>query len=193
MSVPGGGYFELIWPRVQVVSDIPGAMSADDITVQVAYGRIGARLMTGPVFLGLQHATQTIPVVGFPGDIYRAASACSCPPPTMLFRENTRLIHDYRNLAPVGCFVRTTYVGCMHYASRCPPQEDLDLVRRYGHGDANALARAQERGDKVFLSFFERNPLYAPADEPECAVPDAGAGAMSGLGRSAPKGEWEAL
>jgi len=188
MSVPGGGFFELVWPRTQVIGDAPG-MTADDVDVQVTYGRIGRRLMTGPVSLGLQHATETLSVAGFPGGLYRAASACSCPPPTQLFRENTRIIHDYRNRTAIGCFVRTTYVGCMHYASRCPPQEDLDLVRRYGHGDANALAKAQESGDKVFLSFFDQNPLYAPADEPACDRP-AG---ISGLGRSAPKGEWEAL
>lgn len=171
MSVPAGGYFELVYPRVLIVSDVPGLLTADDIDVEVTDGRIGRRAMDGPVVLGSHYATETRAIAGFPGGLFRAASACVCPPPTQFYRGNTRLIHDFTNRNTAGGadgFIRLTYAGCMHYADRCPPQADLDLVRRYGHGDARMLKAAQKRGDKLFLSFLEQNPLYVEDPGEEC-------------------------
>jgi hypothetical protein len=172
MSIPGGGFFEMIWPRVQIVPDVPGLVGADDIDVEVTDGRVGRRSMDGPISLGGHYAVETKGVAGFMDGRFRSASACHCPPPTQLYRGNTRLIHDFSNRSATGAIIRLTYAGCMHYADRCPPQADLDLVRRYGHGDARALRKAQEQGDKVALSFLEENPLYAEQEE-DCPIPSA--------------------
>ncbi len=182
MTVPGGGSFE--WLRSLVTVTSPGAATVFDLTVDVTEGRVGRRYMTGPVNLGAHWATPTLLVAGFPEGMFVAADACHCPPPPQFVRGNTRLIHDFTNSSPDPATVRMTYVGCMHYLDRCPPAQDLDLVRRYGgNGDARMLAEAQKSGERVFLSFFDQNPLYAQADgdcmqAPSCAPEQAPAPAQ---------------
>lgn len=173
MSIPGGGFFEMVWPRVQLIATA-GALTADEIDVEMIDGEIGRAAMDGPVSLGGHYAAESKTVAGFTGNTFRAAQAQHCPPPTQIYRGNTRLFHNFtnRNVAAGAGLIRLTYAGCMHYVSRCPPQADLDLVRRYGHGDAHALRKAQERGDHVFLSFFDQNPLYVE-DDTECVRPTA--------------------
>jgi hypothetical protein len=174
MHTPGGGFFELVHPRVQIVPDIAIGMTADQIDVEVTEGRVGRRAMDGPISLGGHYAVETKTVSGFPGNLFRAASACHCPPPTQLYRGNTRINHTFTNRNTLGgsSLIRLTYAGCMHYVSACPPQQDLDLVRRYGSGDANKLKKLQDRGDRVALSFLDNNPLYAE-QETDCAPPSA--------------------
>ena len=209
MSVPGGGFLELGRPMVQVVSDVPGLATARTMEVEVTDGRIGKRFMDGPINLGAHYATETLSVPGFPGGLFRASQACHCPPAPHLVRGNTRLIHDLVNNGTSAAFVRVTYASCYHFADRCPPQRDLDLVRRYGSGDANSLRRAQKAGHRVYFDFLDDNPLYVE-ETVECAAPSgqaqieepwsppaAGQGGppaqFNGLGGLGDHGEWEAI
>jgi hypothetical protein len=86
--------------------------------------------MNEPIPLNL-YATEDRNVPGFPGGVFRSASASHCPAPPMIFRGNTRIIHDFQNLSTLDdAFVELTYVGCFHYASKCPPGALLEEVRR---------------------------------------------------------------
>lgn len=128
ITIPGGGFFELmaIRGKVQPV----GSPTAEDVLVNVTEGRIGKRLMNEPIPLSL-YMTEDKLITGLPGDVYRSASACHCPGPNQIFRGNTRVIHDFQNLvAGASAFVELTFVGCFHFASRCPPNADLERVRR---------------------------------------------------------------
>jgi hypothetical protein len=104
----------------------------DDVLISVTEGRIGRRAQNLPIPLGL-YATPTIFPAGFPGNTFRAASACHCPPPTQVYRANTRIIHTLTNTnTGVAAVVRITYSGCFYFVDKCPPQQDLDRVRRHG-------------------------------------------------------------
>jgi hypothetical protein len=128
VTVPGGGYFELKYIRGKVQP--VGSVDFKDILVNVTEGRIGRRLMNEPIPLNL-YATEDRNVPGFPGGVFRSASASHCPAPPMIFRGNTRIIHDFQNLSTLDdAFVELTYVGCFHYASKCPPGALLEEVRR---------------------------------------------------------------
>lgn len=188
MSVPGGGFFEMGHPMVQVVPDAAG-VAATDLLVDVTDGRIGKRFMDGPINLGAHWASDTLTIAGFPGNLYRAVQACHCPPVHQLVRGNTRLIHNFENPAADNAFIRMTYSGCYHYADRCPPKADLDLVRRYGGSNANELQRIQASGDRAYEAFLDENPLYVqePCDEPEVSSPQGSLGALES------HGDWEAI
>jgi hypothetical protein len=128
MTVPGGGWFEMLWPRTEI--GIAGNLhDGTDILVNVTEGRIGRRAMNEPVNM-LFYATPTLAVAGFPGNHYRSASACHCPPPAQVYRANTRIIHDFQNLNADPATVRLTYAGCYYFVDRCPPQRDLSRVQR---------------------------------------------------------------
>ena len=128
MSVPGGWFF-YNQPRVMVT--VGGALVVgDDIFVEVTDGRIGKRLMDGPISLGSHYATPTLTVPGFPGNTFSAASAVHCPPQSMFFRPSTRLIHDFFNDGPAEAIVRLTYEGCLTFADKCPPHLDVERERR---------------------------------------------------------------
>lgn len=128
MSVPGGWFF-YNQPRsmVTVAGDL---VVGSDIFVEVTDGRIGKRLMDGPIALGSHYATPTLTVPGFPGNTYSAATAMHCPPQSMFFRPTTRLIHDFFNAGPAEAIVRLTYEGCITFADKCPPHLDVERERR---------------------------------------------------------------
>lgn len=131
MSIPGGGFFEVKWARCEVRQNGTfNYVDADNILVDVTEGRISRRMMNEPMNLGSFVATPTIPVTGFQGNLYRAASACHCPPYSQFFTGNTRVIHDLENLDGVNDLdVFIAYAGCMHFVSKCPPEEDLRRAR----------------------------------------------------------------
>lgn len=125
MSIPGGGWFHSMYPRCQVIGVAP-----EEIIVDITNGRIGPRLMNLPMNLGAFVATPTLAVAGFPGGIFRAASACHCPPPGQVFRGNTRLVHNFENTGGAPATVRLTYAGCFYRVDRCPPSLYLEEARR---------------------------------------------------------------
>lgn len=163
ITIPGGGFFELkaIRGKVQPV----GSPGAEDLLVNVTEGRIGKRLMNEPIPLSLYMTEDKRGVSGMPGDLFRSASACHCPGPPMIFRGNTRVIHDFTNLSANLAAVELTFVGCYHFVSRCPPHEDLSRVRaQYG--------------------------AYCDIVEPECDEPLPQE--LAGLG-ARPEGDWERI
>ena len=200
MTVPGGAYFELkqIRGKVQPI----GTVGPDDILVNVTEGRIGRRLMNEPIPLSLYMADDKFGVTGFPGDVYRSASACHCPGPSMIFRGNTRIIHDFTNLDTVNdAFVEMTYVGCLHYASRCPPGADLDRVRRsagvftapqiegWGAGEDGSYSGG------VFEPNYDCLPNALPQQAPQAPqqIPPRSPGLYGLGGPDRSQGEWERI
>lgn len=128
MTVPGTGDFELMWPRTEVRPDGGAVPNPDTIFVTVAEG-IGRLLQSDPLPLGSFIATPTLTVAGFPGGLYRAASACHCPPASQLFKRNTRVRVTFDNRGPDDAIVRLTYAGCFHRVDECPPGRSIDRIR----------------------------------------------------------------
>ena len=127
MTVPGGGDFEIKWPRCEVIQ--AGALTdGSDIDVTVAEG-IGRQWQNIPIPLGSFVAAPTLAIAGFPGGIYRASAAGHCPPFTQLFKRNTRVRHTFTNNSGTDATIRLTYAGCMHYVGECPPGRDLQRIR----------------------------------------------------------------
>jgi hypothetical protein len=124
MTVPGHGDFEVRWARCEV----QGGATAEDIDVTVAEG-IGREWQNVPMSLGAFIATPTISVAGFPGGLYRAASACHCPPFSQLFKRNTRVRHRFTNNGAGPADIRLTYAGCFHAVDECPPGRSMDRIR----------------------------------------------------------------
>lgn len=127
MTVPGGGDFEVMWPRASVQFD--GAGDPDrDILISVAEG-VGRVWETQPMPLGLQ-ATISRVVAGMPNDgLWAASQACPCPQSTMLWKRNSRMRVIFQNNAASNATIRYTVLGCMHYVSECPPGRSLDRIR----------------------------------------------------------------
>jgi hypothetical protein len=181
ITVPGGGFFELKYIRGKVQP--VGSPTADDILVNVTEGRVGRRLMDQPIPLSLYMTEDHRGISGMPGDLYRSASACHCPGPPMVFRGDTRIIHDFQNLDTANdAFVEITYVGCYHYVSRCPPYADLERVRN----SYNAFSSPLIYGDGAMETGVYEGGIYEP-DYP-CEPP----GSLQGLGASQ-DGEWERI
>lgn len=129
MKVPGHGDFEVKWPRCEVLNAATGAQeNANDILVTVAEG-IGRQWQSDPLPLGAFVATPTLDVAGFPGGIYRAASAGHCPSYTQLFKRNTFVRHTFENTSGTDVIVRLTYAGCFHQVDECPPGRSIDRIR----------------------------------------------------------------
>lgn len=126
MTVPGTGDFEVKDARCEVIS--AGATTADNIDVSVSEG-VGRRWENELMPLGAFQATPTLSVTGFPGNLFRAASACHCPAFGQLFKRNTRVRHTLHNQGPADATVRITYAGCMHYVDECPPGRSIDRIR----------------------------------------------------------------
>lgn len=125
MTVPGGGDFEVKWPRVEIVD--AGATTLADVRISVVEG-VGRQWSPVPIPLPLV-ATPTLAVTGFPGNLYNAASACSCEQYTQFFKRNSRVRLIVENHGPDPVTVRFVIAGCMHYVSECPPGRSLDRIR----------------------------------------------------------------
>jgi len=150
ITIPGGGWFQIEYIR--------STLGSSDLIVDVTEGRIGKRYMNRPVRLGL-YATEDLQITGFPGNLYRAASACHCPPVQQLVRGNIRMIHDFTNPTGAPITVNLTYVGCFHKGvDICPPQKDLDRVRRHQH-------MIDCCGGELFLDLADEEPC-PPASVP---------------------------
>lgn len=128
MTVQGTGDFEIKYPRCEVIPAGPGVVTADDILVQITE-QIGRELQDAPMSLGAFVATPTLVIPGFPGDLYRAASACLCPPAGQLMKRNTRWRFDFTNPTATPARVRFTYAGCFHQVDECPPGRSMDRIR----------------------------------------------------------------
>jgi hypothetical protein len=128
MSVIGTGDFEVKYPRCEVLPAGVGAVNPNDILLTVAEG-VGREWQSDPLPMGAFVATPTLDVAGFPGDLYRAAAACHCPPFTQLFKRNTRVRHTFENVGANDAIVRLTYAGCFHKVDECPPGRSIDRIR----------------------------------------------------------------
>jgi len=128
MTVPGTGDFQVMWPRCEVFPVAAGTVTADDILLTVTEG-IGRNWQSDPLPMGAFVATPTLSVAGFPGNLYRAASACHCPPFSQLFKRNSRIRHRFDNTSSADAIVRLTYAGCYHQVDECPPGRSLNRIR----------------------------------------------------------------
>lgn len=128
MSVQGTGDFEVKWARCEVLGIGGGSPTVNDITVQLTE-QIGREQLSDPMPLGAFVATPTLEVAGFPGGLYRAASACHCPPVPQLLKRNTRLRVTFENTGGDDALVRLTFAGCFHFVSDCPPGPSMDRIR----------------------------------------------------------------
>jgi hypothetical protein len=127
MTVPGGGDFEVMWPRASVIT-AAGTDPDTDIFISVAEG-VGRRWENEPMPLGLQ-ASISRAVAGMPNEgTYAASQACPCPQPTQLYKRNTRIRVQFENRGAAPATIRYTMAGCMHYVSECPPGRSLDRIR----------------------------------------------------------------
>ena len=128
MTVQGNGDFEVKWPRCEVVAAAAGTPVPDDILTTITE-QIGRQQQSGPLPLGAFVATPTLVVAGFPGNLYRAAAACHCPPFSQLLKRNTRLRCTFQNTGSFDAFVRLTFAGCFHEVGECPPGRSMDRIR----------------------------------------------------------------
>lgn len=128
MTVQGSGDFQPMWPRTEVRPDGGAAPDPDTIFVTIADG-VGRNFFSAPLPLGSFVAAPTLTVAGFPGNLYRAASACHCPPPTQLLKRNNRIRFTFDNQGPDDAIVRFTYAGCFHRVDECPPGRSIDRIR----------------------------------------------------------------
>jgi hypothetical protein len=129
ITIPGGGYFELFYIRGKV-QPFAAPPTVDEVLVNISQGRVGARMMNEPIPLSLV-MTDTKPIFGMPEFLYRSASASHALGGKQIFRGNTRVIFDFTNLsAAAAAFVELTFVGAYHFVSACPPNADLERVRR---------------------------------------------------------------
>jgi hypothetical protein len=130
ITIPGGGYFELFYIRGKVQPFGGGPPGIDDILVNISQGRVGVRMMNEPIPLSLV-MTDTKIVPGMPEFLYKSASASHALGAKQIFRGNTRVIFDFTNLSAAGdAFVELTFVGAYHFVSACPPNADLERIRR---------------------------------------------------------------
>jgi len=174
MTVPGGGWFDLKYPTADVEVAGPGNFSdGANVFVSVSEGRSGKRSQNLPIPISL-YAPASLNVAGFPGGIFRSVEAGHCPPPSQIYRANTRITHNLENHNAQPTRVRLTYAGCYYFVDRCPSNEDLNAVR----------------------SGLYENPMVLEPDW-ECFPPPVPEGAfpqepLEGLG-SSPQGEWERI
>lgn len=127
MTVPGGGDFEAMWPRLEVIT---GAGTDPDNDIRITLTEGVGRAMENVPTLAVNHATRTRAVAGFPnGGTYAASQACPCPQPTQLFKRNSRMRVTITNNGADAATIRYTWAGCMHYAGECPPGRSLDRIR----------------------------------------------------------------
>jgi hypothetical protein len=129
MKVIGTGDFEVKWPRcdIQGVGGNP-APPYGSILLSVADG-IGREWQSEPMPMDAFVATPTLVVSGFPGDLFRAAAACHCPPFSQLFKRNTIVRHTFTNTSANDALIRLTYAGCFHNVPECPPGRSMDRIR----------------------------------------------------------------
>lgn len=127
MTVPGTGDFEVVYPRCEVIPD--GAGTDYNDIILTSFEGIGRQLQSDEIPLGAFYATPTIEVTGFPGNLYRAASACSCPIGGQLFKRNTKVRHTLRNDGADQARIRITYAGCFHNVDECPPGRSINRLR----------------------------------------------------------------
>lgn len=125
MTVPGTGDFEVKGARCEV---LPAVIDPDVILVSLTE-QVGRELQSDPLPLGSFVATPTLVVAGFPGGLYRAASACSCPPISQLLKRNTKLRVTMTNTGGADATVRLVFPGCFHEVSECPPGRSMDRIR----------------------------------------------------------------
>ena len=129
MTIQGTGDFEVKWPRAEII-DVGPPADPNLVLVSVVE-QVGREWQTDPIPLTSFVATPTLIVPGFPGDLFRAASACHCPPYPQLFKRNNRIRHIFTNNNPVGVDVRVrlTYAGCFHEVDECKPGRSMDRIR----------------------------------------------------------------
>jgi hypothetical protein len=130
MTVPGTGDFEVKAARCEVRPSPPGGPNPDpDVVLVTLTEQVGRELQSDPLPLGSFVATPTLAIAGFPGGLYRAASACSCPLVSQLLKRNTRLRVTMQNTGAVAVTVRLVFPGCFHEVSECPPGRSMDRIR----------------------------------------------------------------
>jgi hypothetical protein len=128
MTVQGTGDFEMKWARCEVLPSGGGSPQPDDILCTLTE-QVGRALQSDALPLGSFVATPTLQVSGFPGGLFRAASACHCPPVSQLLKRNTKLRVNFQNTGSDDAIVRLTFAGCFHQVPECPPGRSLDRIR----------------------------------------------------------------
>jgi hypothetical protein len=157
MTVQGTGDFEAKWARCEVRPAAAGSPTADDILVQLTE-QVGREMQSDPLPMGSFVATPTLVVNGFPGNLYRAASACHCPPMSQLLKRNNRLRVTFENTGSDDAIVRLTFAGCFHAVDECPPGRSIDRIRSLEPTIGPLLIPQRD---------------YCPPEEKEVALPPA--------------------
>jgi len=172
MTVQGTGDFEVKWPRCDV-QGIGGSIDIGDVLVQVSEG-IGRQWQSEPMSLQAFQATPTLVVPGFPGNLYRAAQACHCPPFTQLFKRNTIVRHEFTNNGSFDARVRLTYAGCFHQVPECPPGRSMDRIRSLEPTIGPILVPQRDYCPPQEELYYEPQmpePYAAPAPYPQPMAP----------------------
>jgi hypothetical protein len=129
MTVQGTGDFEVKWPRCEILG-VGGnpAPNIGEVLLSVADG-VGREWQSNPMPMDAFVATPTLVVPGMPGNLFRAAAACHCPPFSQLFKRNTIIRHTFTNTSANDARIRLTYAGCFHQVPECPPGRSMDRIR----------------------------------------------------------------
>jgi hypothetical protein len=168
MTVQGTGDFEAKWARCEVLPAGVGAPDVNDIDVQLTT-QVGRQMQSGALPLGAFVATPTLDVAGFPGDLYRAASACHCPPLPQLLKRNTKLRVTFTNTGGDDAIVRLTFAGCFHFVGECPPGRSMDRIRSLEPSIGPLLIPQRDYCPPAPPPPPE--PTYAPAPLPQAPAP----------------------
>jgi hypothetical protein len=181
MTVQGTGDFEAKWCRGEVLPAGAGSPQPDDILVSFTE-QVGRALQSDPLPMGSFVATPTLQVSGFPGGLYRAASACHCPPVSQLLKRNTKLRVTLQNTGSDDAVVRLTFAGCFHQVPECPPGRSLDRIRSLEPTIGPLLIPQRDYCPPTPVSTEAPPPAYQPPPAPVAPAAPAYQGPASAGG-----------